>query len=68
MLTEYIVQVEIEMHEGPSVNTLISVYADSEADAMEKVENDKNLLDNISNECDNPRNVMCVTPQLAWES
>lgn len=64
----YTIQVEVEMHDGPSVNDVVTISAISEEDAMEFIENDaQDILDAIAEQHGGYDVVMCVTPQLAME-
>lgn len=60
----YVVQYEVEFDDGPSVNDVVEIVAESEYDAMVRFDNDENLMNSILS---NHPGSMCVTSNAAWD-
>jgi hypothetical protein len=63
-MKKYIVQYEVEFDDGPSVNDVVEIIAESEYDAMVRFDNDENLMNSIL--AKHPGS-MCVTSNAAWD-
>jgi hypothetical protein len=63
----YVVQYEVEMHEGPSFNDILEVSAIDENDALNQADKKlSSMLDELQKAGDNM--IMCFTAQLAWKA